>query len=126
MTIGKYCVDRSIASMIILLVDHTHRSRKDSRVVAPKGDVHPCNIQTQTYSVSFANDIRAALVAHPNLVQPARIYVNTCAWAKGFFLWMFIFGICDGQLPVEDKVCSKSTVCVWRVVGVSVSSWKHE
>ena len=70
---------------------------------------------------SLSDDISATSTAHPNLVKSVRINIDPCAPSERLLCRLLVFGICNGELAVEDQMRSQATMAVWRVMGVSVS-----
>ncbi len=51
---------------------------------------------------SFANDVSAAFVPHPDFMDSAGVDIDAVPDRVRFLLWLGVLRIGDGQLTVED------------------------
>ena len=87
-------------------------------------------ISTSPFLPLLANDVRAPLGAHPDLVNLAGGDVNTSAGAVRLLLrrrrrrlllllWLADVREGNGQLAAHDQVRRRPAVCVWAVVSIA-------
>ena len=55
---------------------------------------------------------------YPDLVPPICTHIESCAWAKGYFSWLGIVRLRDGERPSEDQVGGKARMGMGWVVSV--------
>ena len=56
---------------------------------------------------SFAYNVRAAFIAHPDFMDSLSINIDSGSDAEGLLFRLRIFGIGDGQLSAQDEVRSE-------------------
>lgn len=60
--------------------------------------------------ISFPNNISTSALPNPDLMNPTSIHIKTVTDNKGLLCRIFVLGVGDGQIPLENEVGGQAAV----------------